>query len=61
MYELPDTIPDTLRRELETPLGFQGRCEPADLWPYIRAWILKEGLELHLKRRDGSSDVQTDD
>ena len=48
--KLPDTIPDTLRTELETPLGFQGRCTPADLWPYIKAWIVKDGLMVERKR-----------
>ena len=44
MSKLPDTIPETLRAQLETPLGFRGRCTPADLWPYIKAWLIKDGL-----------------
>jgi len=51
--KLPDTIPDTLRSELETPLGFQGRCTPADLWPYIKAWIVKDGLEVQRRPNNG--------
>ncbi len=53
--KLPDTIPDTLRTELETPLGFRGRCTPADLWPYIKAWIVKDGLMVEPKRDETES------
>ena len=46
-FKLPDSIPDVLRAEFETTLGFQGRCTPADLWPNVKAWLVKEGLEIH--------------
>ena len=49
-FKLPDSIPDVLRAEFETTLGFQGRCTPADLWPNVKAWLVKEGLEIHCKR-----------
>ena len=46
-FKLPDSIPESLRAEFETTLGFQGRCTPADLWPSVKAWLVKEGLEIH--------------
>ena len=51
-FKLPDSIPDVLRAEFETTLGFQGRCTPADLWPSVKAWLVKEGLEIHYKRSE---------
>jgi len=49
MSQLPENIPETLRAQLETPLGFRGRCTPADLWPYIKAWLIKDGLVVQSK------------
>ena len=51
-FKLPDTIPESLRAELEVPLGFRDRCAPADLWPSFKAWLIKEGLEIHHKRSE---------
>lgn len=61
MFKLPDTIPDTLRAELEIPLGLQGRSNPADLWPYIKAWLVKDGLEVHCRTSGNSDDQPNDD
>lgn len=55
-FKLPDSIPDALRAELEVPLGFRGRCTPADLWPSFKAWLVKEGLELHHRPAAGDDE-----
>jgi hypothetical protein len=56
MIELPNTIPETLRRELETPLSFRGRCNPADLWPYFKAWLVKDGLVIRHRDDEQAGD-----
>lgn len=56
-FKLPDSIPAVLRAEFETTLGFQGRCTPADLWPSVKAWLVKEGLVLHQRPAAEDEDV----
>ena len=43
MSDLPENIPDDLRKQLETVLGFKTHPNPADIWAVVREWLAERG------------------